>query len=61
LPVGWRSAEGNFAEQEEQFAAAERKNQKNDLYHFNLAALEIRSKDTDRARTGSRTLERLIT
>lgn len=46
--AGWlASAEGNFAEQEEQFAAAVKKEPKNDLYQFNLAALQIRSKDAD--------------
>jgi predicted Zn-dependent protease len=40
--AGWlASAEGNFAEQEEQFAAAVEKEPKNDLYQFNLAALQI--------------------
>src|SRR5437667_5431095 len=40
--AGWlASAEGNFAEQEEQFAAAVQKEPKNDLYQFNLAALQI--------------------
>jgi len=40
--AGWlASAEGNFAEQEEQFAAAVKKEPRNDLYQFNLAALQI--------------------
>jgi thioredoxin-like negative regulator of GroEL len=40
--AGWLAcAEGNFAEQEEQFAAAVKKEPKNDLYQFNLAALQI--------------------
>ncbi len=40
--AGWlASAEGNFAEQEEQFAAAVKKEPKNDVYQFNLAALQI--------------------
>jgi Tfp pilus assembly protein PilF len=40
--AGWlASAEGNFAEQEEQFAAAVEKEPGNDLYRFNLAALQI--------------------
>ena len=43
--AGWLArAEGNFAEQEEQFAAAVKKEPKNDLYQFNLAALQIRSR-----------------
>jgi predicted Zn-dependent protease len=40
--AGWLAcAEGNYAEQEEQFAAAVKKEPKNDLYRFNLAALQI--------------------
>ena len=40
--AGWLAcAEGNFAEQEEQFAAAVKKEPQNDLYQFNLAALQI--------------------
>src|SRR6266567_2785058 len=36
--AGWLArAEGNFAEQEEQFAAAVKKEPNNDLYQFNLA------------------------
>src|SRR5437016_2874574 len=58
--AGWlASAEGNFAEQEEQFAAAVKKEPKNDLYQFNLAALQIRSKDAEKSRNGRDTLERL--
>jgi predicted Zn-dependent protease len=60
--AGWLAqAEGNFAEQEEQFAAAVRKEPKNDLYQFNLAALQIRSKDAEKSRDARDTLERLIT
>lgn len=44
--AGWLArAEGNIAEQESQFAAAVQKEPHNDLYHFNLAALQIRSAD----------------
>jgi predicted Zn-dependent protease len=58
--VGWLArAEGNFAEQEEQFAAAVKKEPKNDLYQFNLAALQIRSKDGQNSRNARDTLERL--
>src|SRR6266487_5303500 len=40
--AGWLArAEGNFAEQQEQFAAAVKKEPGNDLYQFNLAALQI--------------------
>src|SRR5215471_11010472 len=60
--AGWLArAEGNFAEQEEQFAAAVKKEPKNDLYEFNLAALQIRSKDTEKSDAARDTLERLTT
>jgi Flp pilus assembly protein TadD len=59
--AGWlASAEGNFAEQEEQFAAAVEKEPTNDLYQFNLAALQIRSKDAEKSKNARDTLERLI-
>src|SRR5215472_12896127 len=58
--AGWLArAEGNFVEQEEQFAAAVAKEPKNDLYQFNLAALQIRSKDAEKSRNGRNTLDRL--
>src|SRR6516225_5042051 len=58
--AGWLArAEGNFAEQEEQFAAAVKEEPKNDLYQFNLAALQIRSKETEKSRNARETLERL--
>ena len=58
--AGWLArAEGNFVEQEEQFAAAVNKEPKNDLYQFNLAALQIRSKDEKKSHTARETLERL--
>jgi predicted Zn-dependent protease len=58
--AGWLAhAEGNFAEQEEQFAAAVKQEPKNDLYQFNLAALQIRSKDTEKRKNARETLERL--
>ena len=60
--AGWLAlAEGNFAEQEEQFAAAVKKQPTNDLYQFNLAALQIRSKDTEKSKGARDTLERLMT
>src|SRR6476660_533305 len=60
--AGWLAlAEGNFAEQEEQFAAAVKKQPTNDLYQFNLAALQIRSKDTEKSKGARDKLERLIT
>ncbi len=58
--AGWlASAEGNFAEQEEHFAAAVKKQPTNDLYQFNLAALQIRSKDAEKKRNARIALERL--
>jgi len=60
--AGWLArAEGNFAEQEEQFAAAVKKEPGNDLYQFNLAALQIRSKDAEKSKNARDTLERLTT
>src|SRR2546430_16677059 len=48
--AGWLArAEGNFAEQEEQFAAAVKKEPGNDLYQFNLAALQIQSNDPQKS------------
>ena len=52
-------AEGNFAEQEEQFAAAVKKEPKNDLYQFNLAALQIHSSDAQKNAKARENLERL--
>ena len=58
--AGWLArAEGNFAEQEEQFAAAVRKEPKNDLYQFNLAALQIHSGDSEKSTKARDTLQRL--
>jgi thioredoxin-like negative regulator of GroEL len=58
--AGWLAhAEGNLAEQEEQFAAAVKKEPKNDLCQFNLAALQIRSEDAEKSRNAGDTLERL--
>ncbi len=58
--AGWLArAEGNFAEQEEQFAAAVRKGPKNDLYQFNLAALQIHSGDSEKSTKARDTLQRL--
>jgi lipopolysaccharide biosynthesis regulator YciM len=60
--AGWLArAEGNFAEQEEQFAAAVKQEPKNDLYQFNLAALQIRSKDVEKTNNARDTLKRLTT
>ena len=58
--AGWLArAEGNFAEQEEQFAAAVKKEPNNDLYQFNLAALRIRSSDSEKSAKARDTLQRL--
>ncbi len=58
--AGWLArAEGNFAEQEEQFAAAVKKEPGNDLYQFNLAALQIQSSDPQKSARARDTLDRL--
>jgi Tfp pilus assembly protein PilF len=58
--AGWLArAEGNLAEQEEQFAAAVKEEPENDLYQFNLAALQIQSSDTQKSTKARATLDRL--
>jgi predicted Zn-dependent protease len=58
--AGWLArAEGNFAEQEEEFAAAVKKEPNNDLYQFNLAALRIHSSDAEKSAKARDTLQRL--
>src|SRR6266446_1198870 len=58
--AGWLArAEGNFAGQEEQFAAAVKKEPNNDLYQFNLAVLQIYSGDAEKSARARDTLERL--
>src|SRR5437588_9803972 len=58
--AGWLArAEGNLAEQEEQFAAAVKKEPNNDLYQFNLAALRIQSSDVAKSAKARDTLQRL--
>jgi thioredoxin-like negative regulator of GroEL len=58
--AGWLArAEGNYAEQEQQFAAAVKKEPENDLYQFNLTALQIRSPDPEKNANARATLERL--
>ena len=58
--AGWLArAEGNFAEQEQQFAAAVKKEPGNDLYQFNLAALQIHSSDPAKNTKARENLERL--
>ena len=58
--AGWLArAEGNFAEQEKQFAAAVEKEPRNDLYQFNLAVLQIYSGDTEKTARARDALDRL--
>jgi hypothetical protein len=58
--AGWLArAEGNVAEQEEHFAAAVKKEPNNDLYQFNLAALQIHSGDSEKSGKARETLQRL--
>ncbi len=58
--AGWLArAEGNLAEQEQQFADAVRKEPGNDLYQFNLAALQIRSTEKEKSASARATLDRL--
>jgi predicted Zn-dependent protease len=57
---GWLArAEGNLAEQENQFSIAASKDPKNDLYKFNLAALQIRSADPEKSARAREILEHL--
>jgi Tfp pilus assembly protein PilF len=58
--AGWLArAEGNLAEQEAQFAAAVKKEPANDLYQFNLAALQIQSTDVEKSAKARAALDRL--
>jgi predicted Zn-dependent protease len=58
--AGWLArAEGNLAEQEQQFDIAVRKDPKNDLYQFNLAAIQIRSADSEKSGHARANLEQL--
>ena len=58
--AGWLArAEGNVAEQEQQFEIAVREDPKNDLYQFNLAAIQIRSPDPQKSAQARDNLERL--
>src|SRR2546421_10284330 len=58
--AGWLArAEGNLAEQEQQFSIAVNKDPKNDLYKFNLAAIQIHSPDAEKSSHARETLERL--
>jgi predicted Zn-dependent protease len=56
--AGWLArAEGNFVKQEEQFAAAVKEEPSNDLYQFNLAALQIHSTDPTKSAKARVTLD----
>jgi hypothetical protein len=58
--AGWLArAQGNLAEQEQQFAAAVNKEPGNDLYQFNLAVLQIHSGDAEKSAKARGTLDRL--
>src|SRR6184192_3726466 len=60
IVAGWLArAEGNLAEQEQQFDIAVNKDPKNDLYKFNLAALQIHSQDPEKSAQARDNLERL--
>jgi thioredoxin-like negative regulator of GroEL len=58
--AGWLArAEGNVAEQERQFAAAVKKEPGNELYQFNLAALQVGSSDAAKSADARATLQHL--
>src|SRR5437667_12094076 len=58
--AGWLArAPGNLVEAAQQFAAAVNKEPGNDLYRFNLAALQIHSTDAGKSAKARETLERL--
>jgi hypothetical protein len=58
--AGWLSrAQGNIAEEERHFAAAVAKEATNDVYQFNLAALQILSPDPEKNAAARNQLERL--
>src|SRR3989440_7787607 len=60
IVAGWLArAEGNVAEQEQQFGIALKQEPKNDLYKFNLAAMQIHSQDADKSAQARTILERL--
>ncbi|HWY41746.1 MAG TPA: tetratricopeptide repeat protein [Chthoniobacterales bacterium] len=58
--AGWLArAEGNVAEQEQNFDIAVQRDPKNDLYQFNLAAIRIRSPDPIKNTQAREMLDRL--
>ena len=59
--AGWLArSEGNAAEQEHHFEIAVQKDPKNDVYQFNLAAIQIHSTDVEKARRARESLDRLM-
>lgn len=59
--AGWLArAEGNPAEQEHQFEIAVEKDPKNDVYQFNLAAMQIHSPDGEKSKRARESLNRLM-
>lgn len=59
--AGWLArAEGNAADQEHHFEIAVEKDPKNDVYQFNLAAIQIHSSDPEKAKRARETLNRLM-
>ena len=58
--AGWLArAQGDEAGQQEHFAAAAKAEPKNDIYQFNLAVLQIKSADKEKADNARAALERL--
>lgn len=59
--AGWLArAEGNAAEQEHHFGIAAQKDPKNDVYQFNLAAIQIHSPDPAKNKRARESLNRLM-
>ncbi len=59
--AGWLArAEGNIGDQEHHFEIAVEKDPKNDVYQFNLAAIQIHSADPEKAKRARETLNRLM-
>ena len=59
--AGWLArAEGNAAEQEHHFEIAAEKDPRNDVYRFNLAAIQIHSPDPEKTKRAREVLNRLV-
>ena len=59
--AGWLArAEGDSAEQEHHFEIAVEKDPNNDVYQFNLAAIQIHSSNPEKIRRARETLDRLV-